>query len=82
MFEPMGDLELIIAELERKKEHIQRAIDELRKAETAKTPEDMRGLLQSEAVHTRRSRASRKGWERRRAAPAGEAQPGGGAHAA
>ena len=40
----MDDLELIIAELERKKAHIQRAIDELRQAEATQTPEERRAL--------------------------------------
>jgi hypothetical protein len=50
----MDNLELIIAELERKKEHIQRAIDELRQAEATQSPEERRTWLESESVRTRR----------------------------
>jgi hypothetical protein len=78
----MDDLELIIAELERKKEHIQRAIDVLRQAQATQTPEERRVRLHSESVRARRSRASRKGWERRKAAPEEGSQTSGGAQAA
>ena len=49
----MDDLELIIAELERKKAHIQRAIDELRQAEATQTPEERRARLGSESARAR-----------------------------
>lgn len=78
----MGELEPIIAELERKKEHIQRAIDELRKAEVTETPEQRRARLEEEAARERRSRASRRGWERRKSGQAESIEPGGGAEAA
>jgi hypothetical protein len=78
----MDDLELIIAELERKKEHIERAINELRQAEATQTPEERRLRLQSESVRARRSRASRKGWEHRKAAPEEGPQTSGGTQAA
>jgi hypothetical protein len=78
----MGELELIITELERKKDHIQRAIDELKQAEATQSSEDRRGRLESETARARRSRASRKGWESRKAPSPGEPQAGGGAQAA
>lgn len=78
----MGELESIIAELERKKEHIQRAIDELKQAELTRTPEDRRAQLEAEAERERRSRASRRGWERRKTGQAEPSGPQGGAEAA
>lgn len=78
----MGELELIIAELERKKAHIQKAIDELKQAEATETPEDRRLQFESQAIRDRRSRASRKGWERRKAATPSKSQITGGEQAA
>lgn len=82
LVEDMDDLELIIAELERKKAHIQRAIDELRQAEATQTPEERRARLESAGARARRSRASRKGWEHRKAAQVEQSETGGGAQAA
>ncbi len=74
----MGEFEFIIAELERKKQHIQRAIDELKQAEATESPEEKRRRDEAEAEKSRRSRASKAGWERRRSAQAEpEAAPGG-----
>jgi hypothetical protein len=62
----MGEFEFLIGELERKKEHIQRAIDELKQAQKTQTPEERRRRQEAEATAARRSRAARKGWERRK----------------
>jgi hypothetical protein len=71
----MAEFEFLTAELERKKEHIQRAIDELKEAERTQTPEEVQRLHEAGAVAARRSRAAKKGWERRRAERASEAEP-------
>ncbi len=73
----MGEFEFIIAELERKKQHLQRAIDELMQAEATESPDEKRRREQAEAEKAKRSRASKAGWERRKAAkPEPESPPG------
>jgi hypothetical protein len=69
----MAEFDFLIAELERKKEHIERAIEELKQAERTETPEEKRQREEAEAMAARRSRAAKRGWERRKSP--GEEKP-------
>ncbi len=74
----MSEFEFIVAELERKKQHIQRAIDELKQAEATESPDEKRRREEAQAEKGRRSRASKAGWQRRKSAQAEpETEPGG-----
>jgi hypothetical protein len=62
----MPEFDFLIAELERKKEHIERAIQELKEAQRTETPEEKQQRQEAESMAARRSRAAKRGWERRK----------------